>query len=126
MTCRSQPLNAMTAGIWLVGVGLMIATRWFWMWLLLLIGITLFLYQEGFGPRRHGILWGSVARASLVIGIPIWTACTVIWVALTIPIALWFIALGGYFIYTALVRPDPFAKAGQDPFGKPSFDSSLD
>jgi len=98
MTCYSQRASALTAGIWLIGLGLMIATKAWLLGILLLLGITVIVQGWSSGRQRQVMRGGMLA-----IAIGIWAACK-------FNVALLFVGLGAYIIYTALLRPDPVRK----------------
>jgi hypothetical protein len=98
MTCNTQRASALTAGIWLIGLGLLIATKAWWPGILLLVGITIIVQGYFSGGQRQAIRGGIVA-----IAIGVWAACK-------FNVALLFVGLGVYIISAALLKPNPFHK----------------
>jgi hypothetical protein len=96
--CYSRRASALTAGIWLVGLGIMIATKPWWPGILLLVGITVMVQGWSSGRQRQ-VMHGGI----LAIAIGVWAACK-------FNVALLFVGLGTYIIYAALLRPEPFRK----------------
>ncbi len=94
----SQRSNGITAGIWLIGLGLLMATKAWWPGILLLLGITVIVQGWLSGRPRHLTRGGMMA-----IAIGVWAACK-------FNIALLFVGLGVYVIYTALLSTQPFRK----------------
>jgi hypothetical protein len=106
MTCESQRASALTAGIWLIGLGILIATKVWWPGILLLVGITIMVHGWCSG-RQQQMMHGGI----LAIAIGMWAACK-------FNVALLFVGLGAYLIYSALLKPEPF--------GKPHVDNTLE
>jgi hypothetical protein len=106
MTCYSQRASALTGGIWLIGLGFLIATRAWWPGILLLVGITI-IVQAWFSGRQQQAIRGGI----FAIAIGVWAACK-------FNVAMLFVGLGVYIICTTLLRPDPFRK--------PYVDNTLD
>jgi hypothetical protein len=98
MISNTQRANAITAGMWLIGLGLLIATKAFWPGILLLVGITV-IVQGHFSGRQTQALRGGI----IAIAIGVWAACR-------FSVPLLFVGLGAYIIYSALLKPDPFQK----------------
>jgi hypothetical protein len=106
MTCDSQRATALTAGIWLIGLGLLIATKSWWPGILLLVGIIVIIQGYFSGRQRQAIRGGLMA-----IAIGVWAACK-------FNVALLFVGLGVYIIYSAVFS--------QDPRRKPYVDNTLE
>jgi hypothetical protein len=102
MTCDSQRASALTAGIWMIGIGIVIATKAWWPGILLLVGITV-IVQGWVSGRQPQVLRGGI----LAIAIGIWAACK-------FNVAVLFVGLGAYLIYSALLTPEPFRKPHVD------------
>jgi hypothetical protein len=102
MPCYSQRASALTAGIWLIGLGLMIATEAWWPGILLPIGLTVVIQLWFSGRQRQAAIGGF-----LVIAIAAWAACK-------FNIAVLFVAVGAYFICCALPSPDYVRKPHVD------------
>jgi hypothetical protein len=98
----SQRASALTAGIWLIGLGLMIATKVWWPGILLLIGLTVVIQMWVFGRQRQALLGGF-----LLIAIAGWAACK-------FNVAVLFVALGAYFLCCALPIRDLVPKPHVD------------
>jgi hypothetical protein len=98
MTYNSQRASALTAGFWLIGLGLIIATKAWWPGILLLIGITVIVQGWLSGRQRQVIRGGIIA-----IAIGVWAACK-------FNVALLFVGLGAYIIYSAVIGPSPLRK----------------
>src|SRR5258708_6066645 len=104
----TQQRRAVIGGIWLIGFGILFATRFRWPGIMFLIGITAVF--EGWLNRQT---WYGVQAGFWAIFIGIW--------ALTrFSLAVLFIGLGISTIAGALVKPNPFSKP------KPFVDSTLE
>jgi len=93
MRFSSQQANALTAGIWLIGFGILFATKLWFPGIMFLVGITAI--AQGMVQGRgwysiHGGYW------AILIGV---------WAALKFNMAVFFIALGVYVIVSAFVKP---------------------
>jgi hypothetical protein len=98
MWWTSERANAVTGGVWLIGLGILFATRFWWPGILFLAGITAIVQGSARGtgwPSIHGGLW-------LIL-----IAC---WVMTRFSMTVFFVALGVYVIVAALVKPSPFHK----------------
>jgi hypothetical protein len=102
MWWNTQRANAVTGGIWLIGLGILFATRFWWPGILFLAGITAIVQGSA-----HGMGWASIHGGLWIILI----AC---WVLTGFNLTIFFVTLGIYVIITALVRPDPFRKPHVD------------
>ena len=94
----SQRANAVTGGIWLIGLGVLIATRFWFPGILFLAGITAVIQGSARGggwQPIHGGLW------LLLIGA---------WAMMRFNLVVLFVSLGVYVIIAALMKPSPFHK----------------
>ena len=94
----SQRANAVTGGIWLIGLGVLFATRFWFPGILFLAGITAMIQGSAHGGRWqpiHGGLW------LLLIGA---------WMLTRFNLTFLLVTLGVYVIVAALIRPSPFRK----------------
>jgi hydrogenase/urease accessory protein HupE len=98
MTCYSQRAGALTAGIWLIGLGIMLATKTVWPWVLFLVGISVIVQGWFSGGQRQ-----AIRGAILAIAIGVWAACK-------FNVALLFVGLGAYIIYVAVINPQSLRK----------------
>src|SRR5262245_28271379 len=98
MKGQSQQANAITGGIWLIGLGILFATRFWWPGFLILIAITM-IVQGWFSGRRWETLHGAF-----------WMILIAVWAMFRFGMAFFFIALGLYVIFAALVKPDIMQK----------------
>jgi hypothetical protein len=98
MKGQSQQANAVTAGIWLIGLGILFATRFWWPGFLILIAITMIVQGWCLG-RRWETLHGAF-----------WMILIAVWAMFRFGMAFFFIALGVYVIFAALVKPDMMQK----------------
>jgi hydrogenase/urease accessory protein HupE len=90
--------RAIIGGTWLIGIGILFATRAWWPGIMFLIGITAIL--EGWLRRQtwYGIQAGF------------WSIFIGLWALTRFNIAVLFVGLGISTIVGALVRPSPFSK----------------
>jgi hypothetical protein len=95
-------------GIWLIGLGLLFATRFWWPGIMFLIAATA-IYE---GWVKDGVWYGIQAGY--------WCAFIGIWALTRFSLAFLFVGLGISMILGALVTPSPFSKP------KPFVDSSLE
>jgi hypothetical protein len=98
MSHRSQLADSLTAGLWLIGLGVLFATHFWWPGILFLIGFSVILL----GWVR-GLPWYSVQGG-------IWAILIGIWALVNFRLPYLFVALGIWVILVALLRPDPFRK----------------
>jgi hypothetical protein len=94
--------NAVTGGVWLIGLGILFATHFWWPGILFLIGITAIVEGSARGggwQAIHGGLWMIVF------------AC---WALLGFSVTALFVGLGAYAIISALIAPNPFQKPKVD------------
>ena len=106
MWWTSQRANTVTAGIWLIGIGVLMATRFWFPGILLLVGITAIVQGAG---RRSG--WQSIHSG-------LWLMLIAAWAMMRFSMSVFFVALGVYVIIAALMRPGSF--------NKPYIDRTLD
>jgi uncharacterized membrane protein YoaK (UPF0700 family) len=106
MWWTSQRANAVTGGIWLIGLGVLMATRFWFPGILFLVGITAIVQGSG---RRSG--WQSVHGG-------LWLMLLAAWAMMRFSMSVFLVALGVYVIVAALMRPRPFQK--------PYVDQSMD
>jgi hypothetical protein len=108
MEIRRDQHRAILGGIWLIGIGILFATRSWWPGIMFVIGITAIF--EGWFQRQP---WYGVQGGLWMIFIGLW--------ALTrFSLAFLLVGLGISAIAGALVKPNPFSKP------KPFVDSSLE
>src|SRR5271156_1168862 len=98
MWWTSQRANAVTGGIWLIGLGVLMATRFWFPGILFLVGITAIVQGSG---RRSG--WQSVHGG-------LWLMLLAAWAMMRFSMSVLLVALGVYVIVAALMRPRPFQK----------------
>ena len=102
MRLNEQQAYAITGGIWLIGFGILFATRYWWPGILFLVGITAIIQGMVQGHRSHGIHGGFWA---ILIGV---------WAAMKFNIAVFFIGIGLYVILSAFLNPGIFRKPHVD------------
>jgi hypothetical protein len=98
MTCNQQRAGALTAGTWLIGLGILIASKAWWPGILLLIGFTVVIQGCFSGWNRQTIRGGILG-----IAIGVWAACK-------FNVALLFVGLGAFIILSAMVSPSSLHK----------------
>jgi len=106
MHYHSQQSNAITAGIWLIGLGVLFATRFWWPGILILVAITSIVQGWSLGRRGDGL------------HVAFWMILIAVWAMVRFSMAFFFIALGLYVIFSAMIKPDVFRK--------PYFDNTLE
>jgi len=98
MWWNSERANAVTGGIWLIGLGVLFATKFWWPGILFLAGITAIVQGSargaGWAPLHGGLCF-------------ILIAC---WAMMRFNLTIFFVALGVYVIIAALTKPGPFRK----------------
>src|SRR4051812_30465354 len=106
METREQQ-RAVIGGLWLIGIGILFATRLWWPGIMFLIGVTALV--EGSFKRQpwYGIQGG------------LWAFFIGFWALTRFSLPFLFVALGISTIVGALVKPNPLAKP------KPFVDRSL-
>jgi hydrogenase/urease accessory protein HupE len=107
MAHKRQVAAGITAGIWLIGIGLLFATRFWWPGILFLVGLTAI-----FQGWVRGQPWYSINGG-------FWAIFIGIWAVMRFNMAFLFIGLGAWAILLALLRPAP-------PFQKPHVDNTLE
>ncbi len=98
MWWNSQRANAVTGGIWLIGLGVLLATRYWFPGILFLAGITALIQGSAHGSGwqpMHGGLWLLLIAA---------------WAMMRFSPVVLFVGLGVYVIIAALMKPNPFHK----------------
>ncbi len=90
--------NAVTGGVWLIGLGVLFATGYWWPGILFLVGVTALVEGSARGAR-----WQSIHGGLLILLI----AC---WAMMRFNLTVFFVALGVYVIVAALIKPSPFRK----------------
>ena len=105
----SKCVRTVIGGVWLIGIGILFATRFWWPGLMFLIAITAVL--EGWLNRNH--LWYAVQAGY-------WSAFVGVCALVGFNLVFLLVALGAGAILGALVSPGPLSKP------KPSVDSSLE
>ncbi len=98
MRYNPQLANAITAGTWLIGFGILFATRSWWPGIMILIGITMIVQGWVQGRGWYGLHAGF------------WVFLFAFWALCRFSPAFLFIALGVYVILAAVVKPGPFHK----------------
>jgi hypothetical protein len=93
-----QRANAVTGGIWLIGLGILMATKFWWPGILFLAGITGIVQGSARTPG-----WPAVHGGLFLILIGFWAL-------LRFSPAVLFVALGIYVVVAALLRVDHFRK----------------
>ncbi len=92
MWWTSQRANAVTGGIWLIGLGVLMATRFWFPGILFLIGITAIVQGSG----RH-LGWQSVHGG-------VWMILIGAWAMMRFSPTVFFVVLGVYVIIGALMN----------------------
>jgi hypothetical protein len=92
---RLQPnqANAVTGGIWLIGMGILFATGLWWPGMLVLVGLTAIVQQWANGRGWYGLHAGF------------WMIMVAVWALFRFNIAIFFVGLGIYVIATAFIQP---------------------
>jgi hypothetical protein len=93
MRFNAQQANALTGGVWLIGFGILFATRYWWPGIMFLVGITAIvqgLVQGRGWSTIHGGYW------AILIGV---------WAVLKFNMAVFFIGMGVYVILSACFNP---------------------
>jgi hypothetical protein len=90
--------NAVTGGIWLIGLGVLIATKFWFPGILFLIGLTAIVEGSAYGRG-----WASIqgGLGMLLFG------C---WALMRFNATVMFVGIGVYVIIAALMRPGAFEK----------------
>ncbi len=98
MWWTAERANAVTGGIWLIGLGVLFATEFWWPGILLLIGITAIVQGSARGAGWQPIHGG------------LWVLLIACWALMRFNMTVFFVALGVYVIIAALIKPSPFQK----------------
>lgn len=106
MWWTKERADAVTGGVWLIGLGVLFATGMWWPGILFLVGVTTIVQGSARGggwQSLHGGLWMLLIAA---------------WALMEFNMTVFFVALGVYVIIGALMKPGPYQK--------PQVDHSLD
>lgn len=106
MSWDSSRTRAITGGIWLIGLGILFATRLWFPGILFLMGITAMI--EGWLDQKG---WSAIQGG-------VWLIFIAFWAMARFNLTFLFVGLGIAVILGALVKPNPFSK--------PYVDHSLD
>ena len=98
MWWNEQRANAVTGGVWLIGLGILFATHFWWPGILLLAGVTALVQGSVRGLGVRGIHGG------------LWLILIALWALSRFSLAVLFVSLGIYVVVAALIRPDEFRK----------------
>jgi hypothetical protein len=98
MQSHSQQANAITGGIWLIGLGVLFATRFWFPGILILIAVTSVVQGWSLGRRWDGL------------HVAFWMILIAAWAMFKFSMAFFFVALGVYVIFSAMVKPDVLRK----------------
>jgi hydrogenase/urease accessory protein HupE len=93
-----QRANAVTGGIWLIGLGVLFATKLWWPGILFLAGATAIIQGTA-----HGARWPSIHGG-------LWLILIASWALMRFNITVLLVALGVYVIVAALIRPNDLRK----------------
>jgi hypothetical protein len=102
MAHKQKVADGVTAGVWLIGIGILFATGYWWPGIMFLIGFTAI-----FQGWARGLPWYSVHGG-------FWAIFIGIWAALGFSMAFFFISLGVWVILVAMLKPPPFQKPAVD------------
>ncbi len=100
--------NAVLTGVWLIGLGMLFATRAWWPGIMFLIAATAILEGYYKGQAWYGLQAGY------------WSAFIGVWALFRFSLVFLLVGLGLSSILGALVKPSPFSKP------KPFVDGSLE
>jgi hypothetical protein len=89
-----QHANAITTGIWLIGIGVLFATHFWWPGILILVAVTSIVQGWSLGRPGDGL------------HVAFWLILIAVWAVFHFGMAFLFIALGVYVIFSAMVKPD--------------------
>jgi len=98
MQSHSQQANAITGGIWLIGLGVLFATRFWWPGILILVAVTSIVQGWSVGRRWDGL------------HVAFWMILIAVWAMFRFSMPFFFVALGLYVIFSALCKPDVMRK----------------
>jgi hypothetical protein len=90
--------NALVGGIWLIGLGVLFATRFWWPGIMFIIGIAAIVQCW---VRGHPLYAMHAGFWAILIGV---------WALFKFNMAFFFIGLGAYVILSALFGPNPLRK----------------
>jgi hypothetical protein len=90
--------NAITGGVWLIGLGVLFATHFWWPGILILIAVTSIVQGWSFGRAGDGLHCAF------------WMILIAVWAMFRFSMAFFFVALGLYVIFSALIKPDVMRK----------------
>jgi hypothetical protein len=93
-----QRANALVGGIWLIGLGVLFATRFWWPGIMFIIGITALVQCW---IRGHPLYAMNAGFWAIFIGL---------WAVFKFSMAFFFVGLGAYVILSALLGPNPLRK----------------
>jgi hypothetical protein len=93
-----QQSSAITAGIWLIGLGILFATRFWWPGILILVAVTSIVQGWSLGRPGNGL------------HVAFWMILIAVWAMVRFSTAFLFIALGLYVIFSAMVKPEILRK----------------
>jgi len=102
MQYHSQQANAITGGVWLIGLGVLFATHFWWPGIVILIAVTSIVQGWSFGRP-----WDGLHAA-------FWMILIAVWGVFRFSMAFFFVALGLYVIFSALFKPDLMRKPHVD------------
>jgi hypothetical protein len=90
--------NAITAGLWMIGIGIMFGTHFWWPAILMFVALTILVQGWSYG-RQWDALHGAF-----------WMLLIAVWAVFKFNMTFFFVALGVYMIFAALFRPDVIRK----------------
>jgi len=95
---QQRQANALISGIWLIGLGVLFATRWWWPGIMFIIGITAIVQCWVKGHPLYAMHSGF------------WAIFIGFWAVFKFSMAFFFVGLGAYVILSALFGPTPLRK----------------
>lgn len=98
----NQRANALVGGIWLIGLGMLFATRFWWPGIMFVIGIAAVVQCW---IRGHPLYAMHAGFWAIFIGF---------WAVFKFSMAFFFVGLGAYVILSALLGPSPLRKPHVD------------
>jgi len=99
MWWTSERANAVTVGIWLIGLGVLFATRFWFPGILFLAGTTAIVQ----GSARRGTGWAPLHGG-------VWLILVGAWAMMRFNLTVLLVGLGVSVIVAAVMRPSPFHK----------------
>jgi hypothetical protein len=99
---QKQRANALIGGIWLIGLGVLFATRFWWPGIMFVIGISAIVQCW---LRGHPVYAMHTGFWAIFIGF---------WAIFKFSMAFFFVGLGAYVILSALLGPSPLRKPHVD------------